>query len=108
MRILFAKSGAEGRYSRFKFEMLSIPLHNKAERFSSQIFGTMACANDLEKVDGRAKSRAGTSASPSEHHQDDVRNEFETFPIDTNWQEDAATTDLVVVMREYTGMVRVI
>jgi hypothetical protein len=43
----------------------------------------------------------------AEDHQDkDISNEFETFQIDDNWQEDAATTNLVVAMREFTGMVR--
>ena len=47
------------------------------------------------------------SLHEAEKHQDkDISNEFETFQIDTNWQEDVATTNLVAAMREFTGMVR--
>ena len=46
------------------------------------------------------------SLHEAEKHQDkDISNEFETFQIDTNWQEDVATTNLVVAMREFRGMV---
>ena len=41
-----------------------------------------------------------------DHQGKDIGNEFEAFPIETDWQEDAATTNLVVAMREFTGMVR--
>ena len=41
-----------------------------------------------------------------DHQGKDISNEFETFQIDANWQEDMATTDLVAAMREFTGMVR--
>jgi hypothetical protein len=41
-----------------------------------------------------------------DHQNKDISNEFETFQIDANWQEDAATTNLVTAMREFTGMVR--
>jgi hypothetical protein len=40
------------------------------------------------------------------HRGDGVANDYETFQIDANWQEEAATTALVIVMREFTGMVR--
>ena len=47
------------------------------------------------------------SLHEAEDHQDkDIGNEFETLQIDANWQEDAATTNLVVAMRQFTGMVR--
>jgi hypothetical protein len=47
------------------------------------------------------------SLHEAEDHQDkDISNEFETFQIAANWQEDAATTNLVVAMREFTGIVR--
>ena len=43
----------------------------------------------------------------ADNHQDkDLGNEFETFQIDANWQEDAATSNLVAAIREFTGMVR--
>ena len=43
------------------------------------------------------------SLHEAEDHQDkDISNEFETFQIDANWQEDAATTNLVVALREFT------
>lgn len=46
------------------------------------------------------------SLHEAESHQDkDISNEFETFQIDANWQEDVATTDLVAAMREFRGMV---
>jgi hypothetical protein len=35
----------------------------------------------------------------------DVANGFETFEVESNWQEDAATTDLVVAMRTFRSMV---
>lgn len=41
------------------------------------------------------------------HRGDGVANDYETFQIDSNWQEDAATTELVVAMREFRDMVRV-
>ena len=31
----------------------------------------------------------------------DVANGYETFEIESNWQEDAATTNLVVAMRAF-------
>lgn len=40
------------------------------------------------------------------HRAKGVENEYEEFHIDSNWLEDAATTDLVVAMREFCGMVR--
>lgn len=39
------------------------------------------------------------------HRSDDVANDYERFQIDTNWQEDAATTALVIAMREFRSMV---
>ena len=47
------------------------------------------------------------SLHEAEKHQDkDISNEFETFQIDANWQEDVATTNLVAAMREFRGLVR--
>ena len=40
------------------------------------------------------------------HRGDGVGNDYETFQIDANWQEDAATTGLVVAMREFCDMVK--
>ena len=40
------------------------------------------------------------------HRGDAVANDYETFQIDTNWQEDAATTALVIAMREFREIVR--
>jgi hypothetical protein len=40
------------------------------------------------------------------HKGDGVEKNYETFQIDANWQEDAATTALVIAMREFRGMVR--
>jgi hypothetical protein len=39
------------------------------------------------------------------HRGDGVANNYETFQIDANWQEDAATTELVVAMRTFRSMV---
>ena len=39
------------------------------------------------------------------HRSDGVANDYETFRIDANWQEDAATTELVVAMRTFRSMV---
>jgi hypothetical protein len=41
-----------------------------------------------------------------EHKARGVGYDFETFQIDSNWLEDAATTDLVIAMREFCDMVR--
>jgi len=47
------------------------------------------------------------SLHDAENHQDkDIGNEFEAFQIDANWQEDAATSNLIAAMREFAGMVR--
>jgi hypothetical protein len=35
----------------------------------------------------------------------DVANGYETFEVESNWQEDAATTDLVVAMRAFRDYV---
>jgi hypothetical protein len=35
------------------------------------------------------------------HKRQGVENEYETFQICSNWQEHAATTELVIVMREF-------
>jgi hypothetical protein len=40
------------------------------------------------------------------HKARGIENEFEAFHIASNRNEDAATTDLVVAMREFCGMVR--
>ena len=40
------------------------------------------------------------------HKAKGVENDFETFQIASNWLEDAATTELVIAMREFCGMVR--
>ncbi len=42
-----------------------------------------------------------------DHQGKDISNEFETFQIDADWQEDGATTNLVVAMRDFRDMVRV-
>jgi len=39
------------------------------------------------------------------HRSDGVANDYERFQIDANWQEDAATTALVIAMREFRSMV---
>ena len=39
------------------------------------------------------------------HRSDGVANDYERFQIDTNWQEDAATTALVIAMQEFRSMV---
>jgi hypothetical protein len=39
------------------------------------------------------------------HKAQGVENEYETFQICSNWQEHAATTGLVVAMREFCDMV---
>ena len=40
------------------------------------------------------------------HRVKGLENEFEIFEIDSNWQEDAATTALVIAMREFREIVR--
>jgi hypothetical protein len=40
------------------------------------------------------------------HRAEGIENEFETFQIDSDWQEDAATTELVFAMREFCDMVK--
>jgi hypothetical protein len=40
------------------------------------------------------------------HRGDGVANNYETFQIDANWQEDAATTALVIAMREFREIVK--
>lgn len=40
------------------------------------------------------------------HKGQGVENEYETFQIGLNWQEHAATTELVFAMREFCGMVK--
>jgi hypothetical protein len=39
------------------------------------------------------------------HRGDGVANDYETFQIAANWQEDSATTDLVVAMRTFRSIV---
>jgi hypothetical protein len=39
------------------------------------------------------------------HRGDGVANDYEAFQIDSNWQEDASTTELVVAMREFRNVV---
>jgi len=39
------------------------------------------------------------------HRGDGVANDYEMFQIGENWQEDAATTDLVVAMRTFRSVV---
>ena len=40
------------------------------------------------------------------HNAQGVENEFETFQICSNWQEHAATTELILAMREFCDMVK--
>jgi len=40
------------------------------------------------------------------HKAQGVENEYETFEISSNWQEHAATTELVFAMREFCDMVK--
>jgi hypothetical protein len=40
------------------------------------------------------------------HKGQGVENEYETFQICSNWQEHAATTELVSAIREFCGMVK--
>jgi len=39
------------------------------------------------------------------HREADVANSFQAFSVAAEWQEDAATTDLVVAMRTFRSMV---
>jgi hypothetical protein len=39
------------------------------------------------------------------HKSNGVENDFETFHIGSNWQEEVATTELVVMMRGFREMV---
>ena len=39
------------------------------------------------------------------HREADVANSFQTFSVAADWQEDAATTALVIAMREFRSMV---
>jgi len=59
---------------------------------------------------GNIKSRnIGVTFSLHEaerHKGQGVEHDFESFLIGTDWQEDAATTDLVYAMREFCDMVR--
>ncbi len=59
---------------------------------------------------GNIKSRnVGVTFSLHEaerHKAQGVENEFEAFQICSNWQEHAATTELVFAMREFCGMVK--
>lgn len=41
-----------------------------------------------------------------EHKAGCVEHDFETFQIDANWHEDAATSELVIAMRGFRDMVR--
>jgi hypothetical protein len=40
------------------------------------------------------------------HRGDGVANDYETFQIDSKWQEDAATTELVIAMRGFRDIVQ--
>ena len=40
------------------------------------------------------------------HKAEGVENEYETFQICSNWQEHAATTELVFAIREFCDMVK--
>jgi hypothetical protein len=40
------------------------------------------------------------------HKGEGIENEFETFQIDSNWLEDAASTELVIAMRDFCAMVK--
>lgn len=59
---------------------------------------------------GNIKSRnVGVTFSLHEaelHKGQGIENDFESFPIALNWQEHAATTELVFAMREFCDMVK--
>ena len=59
---------------------------------------------------GNIKSRnVGVTFSLHEaerHKAQGVENEFETSQICSNWQEHAATTELVIAMREFCDMIK--
>jgi len=40
-----------------------------------------------------------------EHKAKGVEHDFETFQIEAKWQEDAATTDLIVALRTFRSIV---
>ena len=46
------------------------------------------------------------SLHEAERHKAQDENEYETFEISSNWQEHAATTELVFAMREFCDMVK--
>ena len=39
------------------------------------------------------------------HREKGIENDFEKFSVPADWQEDAATTELVIAMREFRSMV---
>ena len=41
-----------------------------------------------------------------DHRNKDVGNDYDTFVVPGDWQEDAATTALVIAMREFREIVR--
>jgi hypothetical protein len=41
-----------------------------------------------------------------DHKNDGVENDYEVFCVPSDWREDAATSDIVIAMREFREMMR--
>jgi hypothetical protein len=67
---------------------------------------TTLCINCKGNVQSR---NVGVTFSLHEaecHRVKGIENDFESFPVAPNWQEHAATTDLVIAMREFCDIVK--
>lgn len=74
----------------------------------TNVYVLMTLSIDSQGEVARKNVGVTFSLHEAEKHQDnDISNEFETFRIDSNWKEDRATTGLVIAMREFRDMVRV-
>ena len=69
------------------------------------VLTSLTINSDVEVIDENV--RVTFSLHEAERHKEKgIENDFETFQIDSKWLEDAATTELVVLMRGFCDMVR--
>ena len=67
---------------------------------------TSLCFDSKGNITSRNAGVTFSLHEAERHKGQGVENEYETFQICSNWQEHAATTELVIVMREFCDMVK--
>ena len=67
---------------------------------------TMLALDDRKTIIARNVGVTSSLHDAERHKSRGVEFDFEPFELESNWEEDSATTDVVIAMREFCRFVR--